>query len=42
MIDKLNDSCCGCGACKDFCPHSAIDFQINKEGFFYPYINKIL
>lgn len=40
MIDKLNDSCCGCGACKDFCPHGAIDFQINKEGFFYPYINK--
>lgn len=31
--------CCGCGACKQICVHQAISFQIDEEGFRYPYIN---
>lgn len=38
MIDKLKDACCGCGACKDICPHDAICFHMNKEEFFFPKI----
>lgn len=39
MINKLGDSCCGCNACGDVCPHGAIIFKMNKEGFLFPHID---
>lgn len=32
--------CCGCGACADCCGTSAIKMVQDKEGFFYPRIDK--
>lgn len=37
FIDK--DSCCGCSACANICPQSAITMKENDEGFLYPHIN---
>lgn len=34
--------CCGCTACKNICPVSAIVMQEDNEGFQYPIINKDL
>jgi len=34
------DYCCGCGACGDICCHNAISFSIDKEGFWYPLVDK--
>jgi len=31
--------CCGCNACGDICPHHAISFITDKEGFWYPEVN---
>lgn len=42
-MEKLFDNkkeCCGCGACVQVCPASAIDFLGDSEGFFYPQIRK--
>lgn len=40
MIDKVrNEDCVGCKACGDICPKSAIEFQVDEEGFWYPHIN---
>lgn len=40
MIDIKNKvDCCGCNACGDICPTSAIDFVTDKEGFWYPKVN---
>lgn len=40
MIDIKNKvDCCGCNACGDICPTSAIDFTNDKEGFWYPNVN---
>ena len=40
MITIVNDyACCGCGACKQICPHSAIDLIPNSQGFLYPQVN---
>ena len=36
---KNDEECCGCGACEAVCPKKLIQMQINKEGFFYPYIS---
>lgn len=33
-------NCCACGACESICPKQAIDMKENKEGFFYPHINR--
>ncbi|MGN0255650.1 MAG: Coenzyme F420 hydrogenase/dehydrogenase, beta subunit C-terminal domain [Chordicoccus sp.] len=32
-------NCCGCGACADICPVSAIDMQEDSDGFLYPVID---
>lgn len=37
--DKTNKNCTGCGACYAVCPVGAIEFKINEEGFFQPFIN---
>jgi len=37
IVDKI--SCCGCNACGDICAHNAIDFKIDKEGFWYPEVD---
>lgn len=34
------EKCCGCGACVDGCDAEAIEMVQDKEGFFYPRINK--
>ena len=40
MIDiKEKKDCCGCNACGDICPHNAISFKIDFEGFWYPQID---
>jgi coenzyme F420-reducing hydrogenase beta subunit len=32
--------CCGCYACKEVCPTEAIQMLMDKEGFYYPHVNK--
>ena len=40
MIQILNKAdCCGCNACGDVCPRSAISFQSDLEGFWYPKVD---
>lgn len=34
------NNCCGCGACANKCPKSAINMSPNKEGFLHPVIDK--
>ena len=34
------ESCCGCGACSNICPHKCILMQENQEGFLMPYVDK--
>ena len=34
--------CCGCTACYNICPKSAIKMIANDEGFLYPNIEKKL
>ena len=38
-IQKKID-CCGCNACGDVCPHQAITFKTDHEGFWYPEVDK--
>jgi len=33
------DNCCGCTACYNICPTSAITMQPNDEGFLYPVVD---
>lgn len=43
MIHITNkEDCCGCHACGDVCAHSAITFEIDHEGFWYPKVNRKL
>lgn len=35
-----NTDCCGCNACGDVCPHEAISFKTDIEGFWYPEVDK--
>ena len=40
MIHIVEKSkCCGCCACGDICPHNAISFKTDIEGFWYPAVN---
>lgn len=32
--------CCGCNACGDVCSYQAISFKTDKEGFWYPEVDK--
>lgn len=34
------DTCTGCGACVSSCPKQALTLTYDKEGFYYPYIDK--
>lgn len=34
------ENCCGCSACQQICPASAIAMEPDKEGFLYPVINQ--
>lgn len=38
IVEKIE--CCGCNACGDACAHTAITFQKDIEGFWYPKIDK--
>lgn len=41
MIEIKNKvNCCGCNACGDVCPHNAITFKTDIEGFWYPEVDK--
>lgn len=41
MIEiSRKEDCCGCNACGDICPQKAISFSSDKEGFWYPEIDK--
>ncbi len=41
MIDlKKKENCTGCKACGDVCPKDAITFRTDKEGFWYPEIDR--
>ena len=39
LYEKRED-CCGCSACFAKCPRDAITMIGDKEGFFYPFIDK--
>lgn len=40
MIEiKEKKECCGCNACGDVCPKSAISFPCDNEGFWYPLVD---
>lgn len=40
IYDKTE--CCGCNVCGDACPHHAISFEMDNEGFYYPFVKKEL
>ena len=42
MIEKIvcEDRCAGCGACENICPQNCIKLKIQKDGFFYPNVDK--
>lgn len=41
MIDKIDKiKCTGCKMCADICPHEAISFVTDKEGFWYPFVDE--
>ena len=43
MINITNKvDCCGCNVCGDICGKHAISFVTDKEGFWYPQVNKEL
>ena len=37
--EKEKKDCCGCTACRDVCPVSAIHMEKDGEGFLYPIVN---
>ena len=41
MQIEENKLCCGCGACKNICPKSAITMTQNDKGFYVPQIDKL-
>jgi len=40
LSDEAARSCTGCGACAAVCPHNAILFALNEEGFYAPAIQQ--
>lgn len=40
MLLNEKKLCCGCSACSDICPKSAIVMQEDEEGFLYPRVDK--
>lgn len=39
IVTVTHEECCGCKACGDVCPHNAVSFALDGEGFFYPIVN---
>ena len=39
MKEKTKENCCGCSACVDVCPVSAISMTEDEEGFLYQHID---
>ncbi len=40
MVDRVEIECCtGCKMCEQICPVSAISFEADQEGFWYPSVN---
>lgn len=37
---KKQTDCCGCSACEEACPKQCIQLEPDKEGYWYPKINK--
>ena len=37
---KKKQTCCGCSACIDVCPRKAIKMVQDREGFFYPDVER--
>lgn len=42
VLFENKKDCCGCWACYNICPKSAISMQQDNEGFNYPVINNDL
>lgn len=42
ILYKDKTECCGCGACMNICPKSAIQMQADEYGFIYPVIQQDL
>ena len=40
VLFESKEDCCGCNACMNICPKSAIEMQRDEIGFFYPAINE--
>ena len=38
--DKSNNYCTGCSVCAVICPTKAIEYSLNKYGFYEAVINK--
>lgn len=38
--DILKKDCCGCYACEEVCPVSAIQMQADNKGYYFPVVNK--
>jgi len=36
----ITETCTGCGACAQICPHNAIKMEENNEGFLYPKVDR--
>lgn len=41
-ISKIGTNCCGCRACGQICPVTAIAFQSDTEGFIQPHIDSTI
>jgi len=39
MHSLVKNSCFGCGVCAVICSHKAISIQLNKKGFYTPFVN---
>ncbi len=42
ITDVRHDDCCGCGACVNICPKSALAYSCDVNGFIYPVIDNTL
>ena len=40
VLYQKKEECCGCNACMEICPEGAVSMVEDREGFYYPQINK--